>query len=44
LTAGTALMIIGLLPLAAEMFDLCPLGPVFGVPLRDEEVRWLLNA
>lgn len=43
-TAGTALMIVGLLPLAAGMFDLCVLGPVFGVPLRGEDVRRLPNA
>ena len=37
-------MIVGLLPLAAGMFDLCVLGPIFGVPLRGEDVRRLPNA
>jgi hypothetical protein len=38
-TAGTVLMIIGLVPLIAGAFDLCLLGPLLGGPVRGVDVR-----
>jgi hypothetical protein len=40
-TGGYVLMVVGLLPLATGVLDVCLLGPVFGVPLRGDDVRHL---
>lgn len=36
---GWILAIVGLVPLAAGLFDWCPLGPIFGSPLRGCDIR-----
>lgn len=33
------LIIVGLIPLAAGLFDFCLLAPLFGAPLSGEEIR-----
>ncbi len=38
-TAGWILVIIGLIPLAAGVFDFCLLAPLFGKPFRGEDIR-----
>ena len=38
-TAGWVLAIVGLLPLAAGVFDWCPLGRIFGSPFRGCDIR-----
>ncbi|MFY9781204.1 MAG: DUF2892 domain-containing protein [Candidatus Baltobacteraceae bacterium] len=42
-SAGYLLMVVGLLPLATGAFDVCLLGPLFGVPLRGQDARRMLN-
>lgn len=37
--AGIALMILGLVPLAAGIFDVCVLSPLFGGPFSGERIR-----
>ena len=37
--AGWILAVIGLLPIAAGLFDFCLLGALFGVPLSGVEAR-----
>ena len=36
---GIALMIVGVAPLAAGLFDLCLLSPLFGGPLSGAAIR-----
>ncbi len=36
---GWALIIVGLLPLAAGLFDWCLFAPIFGAPFRGRDVR-----
>ena len=38
-TIGIVLMVIGLAPLAAGLFDLCLLSPLFGGPLSGGAIR-----
>ncbi len=38
-TAGWVLAVVGLVPLAAGVFDWCPLGRVFGSPFRGCDIR-----
>ena len=38
-TAGIVVAIIGLLPLAAGIFDFCVFGPLFGAPFSGKEIR-----
>jgi hypothetical protein len=38
-TGGTVLAIAGVAPLAAGVFDVCLLSPLFGGPLRGEDIR-----
>ncbi len=38
-TGGAVLAIVGLIPIAAGAFDLCLLGPVFGLPLSGRGIR-----
>jgi uncharacterized membrane protein len=38
-TGGVVLAIVGLVPIAAGAFDLCLLGPVFGLPLNGRGIR-----
>ncbi len=38
-TAGWILAVVGLVPVAAGLFDFCLLGAVFGVPLSGTEAR-----
>ncbi len=38
-TGGIVVAIIGLLPLAAGVFDFCLAGPLFGAPLRGADIR-----
>ena len=38
-TAGWVLAVIGLVPLAAGVFDLCLLAALFGKPLRGDALR-----
>jgi len=37
--AGIVVVVVGVLPLAAGLFDLCVFAPLFGAPLRGREVR-----
>lgn len=37
-TGGYILAVIGLVPLLAGLFDLCPIAPLFGLPLRGKDV------
>ena len=36
---GVAIAAFGVLPLAAGVFDICLLGPLFGAPLRGQDIR-----
>lgn len=38
-TGGIVVAIIGLVPLAAGVFDFCLAGPLFGSPLRGADIR-----
>ena len=38
-TIGIVLMVIGVAPLAAGLFDLCLLSPLFGGPLSGRSIR-----
>lgn len=38
-TAGWVVAIIGLVPLAAGLFDFCLLGPLMGKPLKGVDLR-----
>lgn len=38
-TIGIVLMVIGVAPLAAGLFDLCLLSPLFGGPLSGRAIR-----
>ena len=39
LTTGIILMVIGLVPLAAGLFDFCVLAPLFGAPISGKKIR-----
>ncbi len=39
LTTGILLMVVGLIPLAAGVFDFCLLAPLFGAPLSGKKIR-----
>ncbi len=41
-TVGLILAVIGLVPIAAGLFDFCLLGAVFGVPLSGTQARKML--
>lgn len=36
---GKALGLVGLVPLLAGTFDVCLLGPLFGLPMKGEAIR-----
>ena len=38
-TTGTIVLIIGLVPLAAGIFDFCVFAPLFGAPLSGPKIR-----
>lgn len=38
-TAGIVLAVIGILPLAAGLFDFCVFAPLFGSPLSGKKIR-----
>jgi hypothetical protein len=38
-TAGIILAVVGLVPVAAGVFDFCLLGALFGVPLKGDAAR-----
>ncbi len=38
-TAGIVLAVVGVVPLAAGVFDLCLFAPLFGMPLSGRKVR-----
>jgi hypothetical protein len=38
-TAGIVIAIIGVLPLAAGVFDFCVFAPLFGAPLSGSKIR-----
>jgi hypothetical protein len=38
-TTGTIVLIVGLVPLAAGIFDFCVLAPLFGAPLSGSKIR-----
>jgi hypothetical protein len=38
-TAGIIVGIVGLVPLAAGLFDFCVFAPLFGLPLSGPEIR-----
>jgi hypothetical protein len=38
-TAGTIVLIIGLVPLLAGIFDFCVFAPLFGAPLSGPKIR-----
>ena len=38
-TLGSIVMIIGLIPLAAGIFDFCLLAPLFGMPVNGKKIR-----
>ncbi len=42
--AGVILAIVGLVPIAAGVFDFCLLGALFGVPLAGKAARARLGA
>ncbi len=42
-TGGWVLAVIGLVPLAAGVFDFCLLAPLFGKPLRGDALRAALS-
>jgi len=35
-TAGTVVTVLGFVPIAAGLFSVCLLGPLFGAPLRGQ--------
>jgi len=37
--AGWGVALVGLVPLAAGLFDWCPLGRIFGAPFRGRDIR-----
>lgn len=37
--AGTVLMVVGLVPLAAGVFDVCLLAPLLGAPFSGAKIR-----
>lgn len=39
ITTGIILVVVGLLPLAAGLFDFCVLAPLFGAPFSGSKVR-----
>lgn len=41
---GTILGLVGLVPLAAGLFDVCTVAPLMGLPLRGRDVRALAKA
>ncbi len=38
-TTGTIVLIVGLVPLAAGIFDFCVFAPLFGAPLSGSKIR-----
>lgn len=38
-TAGTTLVLAGLVPLGAGVFDICVLGPLFGASIEGDRIR-----
>jgi hypothetical protein len=38
-TAGIIVLIVGLVPLAAGLFDFCVFAPIFGLPLSGPAIR-----
>jgi hypothetical protein len=36
---GKAMALVGLVPLLAGAFDICLLGPLFGLPMQGEAIR-----
>jgi len=42
-TTGIILVIVGLLPLVAGLFDVCVFAPLFGAPFRGAKVRARAN-
>jgi hypothetical protein len=38
-TAGTIVALVGLLPIAAGVFDFCAFAPLFGCPLSGAKIR-----
>jgi hypothetical protein len=38
-TTGIVVMVIGLIPLLAGLFDVCLIAPLFGAPLRGVRIR-----
>jgi uncharacterized membrane protein HdeD (DUF308 family) len=38
-TTGIIVTLIGLVPLAAGIFDFCVLAPLFGAPFKGSEIR-----
>ena len=38
-TLGTVLAVVGVLPLAAGLFDVCLFAPLFGMPFQGERIR-----
>jgi len=38
-TAGTIVALVGLLPIAAGVFDFCAFAPLFGCPLSGSKIR-----
>ncbi len=38
-TVGAILMIVGLVPLLAGIFDYCVLAPLFGLPISGKKIR-----
>ncbi len=38
-TPGTVLAAVGVLPLAAGLFDVCLFAPLFGLPFQGERIR-----
>jgi uncharacterized membrane protein HdeD (DUF308 family) len=39
LTVGTILIVVGLVPLAAGLFDICLIAPLFGAPMSGPKIR-----
>jgi hypothetical protein len=38
-TGGIVLVVVGLLPLVAGLFDFCVFAPLFGAPLNGKKIR-----
>jgi hypothetical protein len=38
-TGGIVLIVVGLLPLVAGLFDFCVFSPLFGAPLSGKKIR-----